>query len=94
MGFLLESGNSNRFVRNSEPMFPIQLDRMGTGFQSFVVLRSTLVHKLRYRQTESALTVDFFTLAKNVKLDVLIFRIRLKKATGVILELQTHKSKN
>ena len=34
----------------------------------------------------------FFTLAENVKQDVLI-RIRLKKVTRVILELQTHKSK-
>ena len=34
----------------------------------------------------------FFTLAENVKLDVLI-RIRLKMVTGVIFELQTRKSK-
>ena len=42
--------------------------------------------------TVVVVVVAVFTLAENVKLDVLI-RIRLKKVTRVILELQTHKSK-
>ena len=90
---VLTSGTSDSVLRKYK-MFNDGTDLtagINKGYQNGFT--ATLIKFSKHRGgPESAFTVFFFLYSCQKRLDVLI-RIRLKKVTGVILEIKTHKSK-